>query len=107
MICASSTRPANKEPPTVRNENHLFSNRRRKMCVALLLFSFALLASAPREGKSAATTTGQRNNVVVFAVSAESGEGNMDAVVIVDGKILRAPFTDQQKVKQKSFANQY
>jgi len=75
--------------------------------LALVLVSLVLLASAAWEVKSAATTTGQRSSVVVFAVSAESGEGNMDAVVIVDGKILRAPFTDAQKDKQKSFANQY
>ncbi|MDX6289355.1 MAG: hypothetical protein QOH42_1154, partial [Blastocatellia bacterium] len=34
---------------------------------------------------------------MVFAVSAEAGEGTMDAVVVFDGKRLRAPFTDDQK----------
>ena len=81
---------------------------RRWFLLALLFASAVLIVSAPREGNSALSAAGQpRNSVVVFAVSADSGEGNMDAVVIVDGKILRAPFTDQQKVRQKSFANQY
>lgn len=31
----------------------------------------------------------------------------MDAVVVVDGKLLRAPYTDEQKDKQKSFGDQY
>ena len=31
----------------------------------------------------------------------------MDAVVIVDGKVLRAPFTEEQKDKQKKFAEEY
>ena len=48
-----------------------------------------------------------RKSGVVFAVSAESGEGSMDAVVIVDGKNLRRPYTDEQKENQKSFAQQY
>jgi len=44
---------------------------------------------------------------MVFAVSAESGEGSMDAVVIVDGKQLRVPFTDEQKDRQKQIAAEY
>jgi hypothetical protein len=31
----------------------------------------------------------------------------MDAVVIVDGKLLRVPYSDEQKDRQKSFADQY
>jgi hypothetical protein len=31
----------------------------------------------------------------------------MDAVVMIDGKRLRAPYTDEQKDRQKSFGNQY
>src|SRR5438034_3399092 len=31
----------------------------------------------------------------------------MDAVVIVDGKQLRAPYSDEQKDRQKSFADEY
>jgi hypothetical protein len=31
----------------------------------------------------------------------------MDAVVMVDGKLLRAPYSDEQKDKQKSFGDKY
>lgn len=76
--------------------------------LALLSVSAVLIASGVWEGNSAATTPAQpRKGVVVFAVSAESGEGSMDAVVIVDGRQLRSPYTDEQKDKQKSFANEY
>jgi hypothetical protein len=76
--------------------------------LALLSVSAVLIASGAREGNSAATTPAQpRKGVVVFAVSAESGIGSMDAVVIVDGRQLRSPYTDEQKDKQKSFANEY
>ncbi len=44
---------------------------------------------------------------VVFAITAESGEASMDAVVIVDGKQLRHPYTDEQKDSPKSFGEKY
>src|SRR2546430_16556522 len=44
---------------------------------------------------------------MVFAVSAEEGDGSMDAVVMVDGKQLRVPFTDEQKDGQKKIAEEY
>jgi hypothetical protein len=78
------------------------------LLLALLLVSSVLIVSAPRAGNSAATTAAQpRKGVVVFAVSAESGEGSMDAVVIVDGKQLRKPYNDELKDKRESFANEY
>jgi hypothetical protein len=55
----------------------------------------------------AAVATQPRKTAVIFAVSAESGEGSMDAVVIVDGKQMRSPYSDEQKDKQKSFGEQY
>src|SRR5207245_1438120 len=67
-----------------------------------------LIISATGESNSATNAAAQpRKSTVVFAVSAESGEGSMDAVVIVDGKQLRAPFTEEQKDKQKKFAEEY
>jgi len=44
---------------------------------------------------------------MVFAVSAESGAGSMDAVVMIDGKQLRVPFSDEQKDRQKRIAEEY
>jgi len=75
--------------------------------LATLLVS-AVLIVAPQEGNSAAMIPAQpRKGVVIFAVSAESGEGSMDAVVIVDGKQLRKPYSDELKDKRESFANEY
>jgi len=92
----------------VRNGPTALANEWRRLLLALLLVSSVMIVSAPQEGNSARTTAVQpRKGVVVFAVSAESGTGSMDAVVIVDGKLLRAPYTDEQKDKQKSFANEY
>lgn len=80
---------------------------RPRLPLALLLVS-AFLVSAPGEGNPSGPAAAQtRKGVVVFAVSAESGEGTMDAVVIVDGKQLRAPFSDENKAAQKRFAQDY
>jgi len=81
---------------------------RSRLLLALLLISAFLTVSVPGEGKSAGQAAAQsRKGVVVFAVSAESGEGTMDAVVVVDGKQLRAPFSDENKAAQKKFALEY
>ena len=85
----------------------LLRNRLR-ILLTLLLVSAFLMVSVCGEGKSARQAAAQkRKGVVVFAVSAESGEGTMDAVVIVDGKQLRAPFSDEAKAGQKKFAQEY
>jgi hypothetical protein len=92
----------------LKQANRFFVKNRTLLSFGVLLTLLLVILSAPRAGNSAATTPAQpRKGVVVFAVSAESGEGSMDAVVIVDGKQLRAPYTDEQKDKQKSFANEY
>lgn len=92
----------------MRDEPAVLWNKRTRLLSALLLVSSVLIFLALRAGNSAASTTAQvRKGAVVFAVSAESGEGSMDAVVIVDGKQLRAPYSDEQKDRQKSFANEY
>jgi hypothetical protein len=92
----------------VRNETTVLWNNWTRLLLALLLVSTGLILSAPRAGISAATSAAQpRKGVVVFSISAESGIGSMDAVVIVDGKQLRAPYGDEQKDRQKSFANEY
>src|SRR5215471_16179881 len=44
---------------------------------------------------------------VILAVSSESGEGSLDAVAIAEGKQLRSPYSDEQKDRQKTFANDY
>ena len=91
----------------MRNEPTVFWNNWTRLLLAVLIVSSVLMVSAPREGKSAVTAAQPRKGVVVFSVSAESGTGSMDAVVIVDGKQLRAPYNNEQKDRQKSFANEY
>jgi hypothetical protein len=55
-------------------------------------------------GMTAAQT---RKQTVILAVSSESGEGSIDALAVVAGKQLRAPYSDEQKDKQKIFAEDY
>lgn len=71
-------------------------------------FSLALLTVSTVMVLSAVATVGQaRKPTMVFAVSAESGDGSMDAVVFVSGKQLRVPFNDEQKDRQKKIAADY
>ena len=71
-------------------------------------FSLALLTISTVIVLSAIATVGQaRKPTMVFAVSAESGDGSMDAVVLVVGKQLRVPFNDEQKDRQKKIAADY
>jgi hypothetical protein len=87
--------------------SHTFTYHRRAGAFGLSLVLSILIATAPRASSLPTVTPQAPKPSVVFAVSAESGEGSMDAVVIVDGKLLRKPYNDEQKDKQKSFANQY
>jgi hypothetical protein len=92
----------------LKQATRFFVENRTLLSFGVLLTVLLVILSAPRAGNSASTTRAQpRKGVVVFAVSAESGTGSMDAIVIVDGKQLRAPYSDEQKDKQKSFANEY
>jgi len=91
----------------VRNVHRLFASRSGIFPSVLLLAGSVLTVSAERAGNSVVTIPQPQNSVVVFAVSAESGEGSMDAVAIVEGKRLRAPYSDEQKDKQKKFGEQY
>jgi len=70
-----------------------------------ILLSALCLSTITKANRTASAA--QTQKTVVFAISAESGEGSMDAVVIVDGKQLRKPYSDEQKDRQKSFGEQY
>ncbi len=48
-----------------------------------------------------------RKQTVILAVSSESGEGSVDALAVVAGKQLRSPYSDEQKDRQKTFAEEY
>lgn len=75
------------------------------------LFLFAILSTSVISGfeaSSGASAVQPRNKpVVIFALAGEPDEYHMDAVVVVNGKRLLAPFTDEQKARQKKFAETY
>jgi hypothetical protein len=53
-------------------------------------------------------TVGQtRKQTIVLAVFSESGEGSLDALALLAGKQLRSPYSDEQKDRQKTFAEDY
>jgi len=98
-----------KEHSKVKTERRLFVNRRKVFLLTLLLASLAVAVSAPRGGNSANFETPQKRStaVVVFVIAGETDEYHMDAVAIVDGKRLLPPFSDEQKDRQKTFAEKY
>lgn len=67
----------------------------------------SLLAIAVSFLGPAASMAQTRSPIIVFSVSNNSGEGSMDAVVAVDGKILRAPYNDAKEGSQQKFGEQY
>ena len=81
-------------------------NLRKTLLLTLLLVSLALGVSSP--GKTnGEVATAQKPNTVIFAIAGEPDDYHMDAVVIVEGQRLVAPFSDEQKDKQKKFAERY
>lgn len=74
----------------------LTDNCKKFLPAALALMLIVSLAAAE-----------SRKTTMVFAVSAEPGAGSMDAVVMIDGKQLRVPFSDEQKDRQKRIAEEY
>ena len=54
------------------------------------------------------TTASQpREPTLVFAISGESGEGNMDAVALVSGRQFRPPYREENKQDESAFAKKY
>jgi hypothetical protein len=86
----------------LRNKNYLPISTRTFAVALIALLGFVVTFSSNHQKASANTTP-----IVVFTVSGDAGEFNMDAVVVVDGKRLRAPFTDEQKGAQKKFGDTY
>src|SRR5207248_9570879 len=95
-----------KERPDLRTGGR-FTRHAQTSLLALGLISSGLFSFASRAGMAGSSSPQAQNKTVVFAVSAESAEGSMDAVVIVDGKQLRAPYTDEQKNARKKFGDEY
>jgi hypothetical protein len=69
-----------------------------------VIIPLSLLASSRLPVNSIASAAQPQKSAVVFAIS---GEGSMDAVVIVGGKRLRRPYNDEQQPSREKFAEQY
>ena len=69
----------------------------------LIVISLLMLIGLP----AVLTTAQTRKQTVILAVSSESGEGSIDALAVVAGKQLRSPYSDEQKDRQKTFAEEY
>ena len=75
----------------------------RKPSAAISAFIILSLINCLTAGARAQT----RGRVAIFAISSESaGEGSMDAVAVLDGKNLRAPYADDEKDHQR-FGSEY
>lgn len=53
------------------------------------------------------TTAQTRKQTVILAVQSESGETTLDLLAVLAGKQLRSPYDDEQKDRQKTFAEDY
>lgn len=77
---------------------------RRMLWPALLLALFTAVLFWPEFHVAEAQT---RSSAVVFIISGSGSEASMDAVVVVDGKQLRAPYNGEKEEAQKKFGEQY
>jgi hypothetical protein len=85
----------------VKPESRLLANNWKTFSLALLPALFVMMLSV------GLTVAQPRKTTMVFAVSGESGDGSMDAVVILTGRRLLVPFDDEQKDRQKRIAEEY
>src|SRR2546423_2202696 len=95
-----------KEPPFVKmnQRTRLFSI----LAVAVVLIVSNVPAASRLNAQTAKPRVPQRTNqTVIFAIGGESGYYHMDAVAVVNGKQFVSPFSDEQKDKQKKFAEKY
>src|SRR6185436_18462874 len=81
-------------------------SRHRHLKVPMTFVLLAILFSSI--ANSIAQAPANRNQpTIVFAVTEEEGNFNLDAVVAINGKILRAPFSEDKEAQQDAFAKQY
>src|SRR5436190_9899290 len=74
------------------------------------LFSFltaSLLFIVGLPGTAADSFAQTKKPTVILAVQSEAGEGSLDAIAILEARKLRSPYSDEQKDRQKTFANDY
>src|ERR1043166_2434957 len=73
----------------------------------LLLLTATLVFIVGLPGTAANSFAQTKKQTVILAVQSESGESSLDAIAILEAKKLRSPYTDEQKDRQKTFANDY
>lgn len=80
-----------------------------KTLVTFLITTVCALVclSSPRLEAAAQVRSQPARPTIVFTVSEESGNYNMDAVVAIKGKLLRAPFSESAEAQQDAFAKTY
>jgi hypothetical protein len=82
-------------------------NLRHLVAPCLVTTLFVVLSFAPDVPHSRSVTAQTRQPVIVFAVSGESGEGNMDAVALVSGRQFKPPYREENKQDETAFAKNY
>jgi hypothetical protein len=74
---------------------------------AFLILSVVSVTSRPSAQTTKSRPPQRANQNVIFAIGGESGFYHMDAVAIINGRQFISPFSDEQKDKQKRFADRY
>lgn len=85
----------------------LLTNFRHLIACCLSTTLFVFLSFASDAPNSRLVTAQTRQPVIVFAVSGEAGEGNMDAVALVSGGKFRPPYREENKQDETAFAQNY
>jgi hypothetical protein len=91
----------------VNSSDQLLPNLRRLIACCLITTLFVLLSFASDAPNSRSVTAQTREPVIVFAVSGEAGEGNMDAVALVSGRQFKPPYREENKQDETAFAQNY
>lgn len=71
------------------------------------VFTVFVLFGGALSGTAANSFAQAKKQTVILAVQSESGNVSLDAIAILEAKKLRSPYTDEQKDRQKAFANDY
>jgi hypothetical protein len=104
-VARFSTPP--REAINVNLSDQLPPNLRRLIASCSITMLFGWLSLAPESPTSRSVTAQTRQPVIVFAVSGESGEGNMDAVAVVSGRQFKPPYREENKQAETAFAQKY
>lgn len=89
------------------NSGKRLTKLRLLISCALVVILFLLARLAPEGNNSLRASAQAGSPVIVFAVSGESGEGNMDAVALVSGSQFKPPYREENKQDEAAFAQNY